>query len=63
MSDLHLLRVKIPQSWPAVIEAHGLSLSEFTREAMRREFKRLGIKAEKLPEIQRGAPKKTKPEE
>lgn len=63
MSDLHLLRVKIPQSWRETIEANGLSLSEFTREAMQREFKRLGITAEKLPEIQRGAPKKTKPQE
>src|SRR5687768_17162746 len=62
--ELERINVFVPASYKQAIKENGLNLSDFVREAMRREFKRRGIKVEKPPEIKPGRPwPKTETEE
>lgn len=56
--ELEPTNIRLPVAYKRAIQEREISLSDFVREAMRREFKRRKISVEKLPEIKPGAPKR-----
>lgn len=55
MADLVRVYLNIPAEWRDAIP-EGMKFSEFARDALRREFKRLKIQVLDLPEIKAGRP-------
>ena len=56
-ADLERTNVYLPTVYKDAVREAGENLSDFIRDAMRREFKRRKIRVEKLPEIKAGRPK------
>lgn len=54
MSELERTNVYLPVIYKQTLAEQGINLSDFVREAMRREFKRRKMKVEKLSEIKPG---------
>ena len=62
-TDLVRTNIYLPTAYKRAVGETGESLSDFVREAMRREFKRRKIEVENLPEIRAGRPPSNPTEE